>query len=262
MYCYNYPINAITTYNKMDDLLTTRQVQDLLKVDRITIYRMLSDGRLKGIKIGQQWRFTHREVERLLGGSASDVADSTQPDSVFPVHCVQTIQDLYAEVGQVSAMVIDLNGVQVTEASRPSNFCQAILSSPSGREACRSCWQKYARYTQSRQFSSCHAGLQYIGAPIMDRDQPVGVFLTGQFYWQSPDPVEEKERIQYLARQHNIPESTLANCAESIQVVDPSRRASLESWPGTAARAVQSILRERVGFIDRLQKIANLTQYS
>ena len=34
----------------MTDLLTTRQVQDILKVDRITIYRMLQDGRLKGVK--------------------------------------------------------------------------------------------------------------------------------------------------------------------------------------------------------------------
>jgi excisionase family DNA binding protein len=50
----------------MTDLLTTRQVQEILKVDRITIYRMLQDGRLKGVKIGQQWRFARREVERLL----------------------------------------------------------------------------------------------------------------------------------------------------------------------------------------------------
>ncbi len=49
----------------MEDLLTTREVQELLKVDRITIYRMLQDGRLHGMKIGQQWRFPKR-VERLL----------------------------------------------------------------------------------------------------------------------------------------------------------------------------------------------------
>ena len=41
----------------MDVLLTTREVLDMLKVDRITIYRMLQDGRIKGVKIGQQWRF-------------------------------------------------------------------------------------------------------------------------------------------------------------------------------------------------------------
>ncbi|MGB9754636.1 helix-turn-helix domain-containing protein [Roseiflexus castenholzii] len=43
----------------MNDLLTTREVQDLLKLDRTTVYRMLKEGRLTGVKVGQQWRF-HR----------------------------------------------------------------------------------------------------------------------------------------------------------------------------------------------------------
>jgi hypothetical protein len=43
-------------------------------------------------------------------------------------------------------------------------------------------------------------------------------------------------------------------------VIDPSQHARLESWPFSAARAIQSILHERLGFMERLQKIANLTQ--
>ena len=81
----------------MTDLLTTRQVQDLLKVDRITVYRMLQDGRLKGIKIGQQWRFPRAEVERFLGVSPAATAQPAISDPAFPTHCVQTIQDLFAE---------------------------------------------------------------------------------------------------------------------------------------------------------------------
>jgi excisionase family DNA binding protein len=66
----------------MDDLLTTRQVQEILQVDRITIYRMLQDRRLKGVKIGQQWRFARREVERLLNSEVKLTSPSqalTQP---------------------------------------------------------------------------------------------------------------------------------------------------------------------------------------
>ena len=51
----------------MGDLFTVKQVQDLLKVDRITVYRMLQDGRLKGIKVGHQWRFNQSEVQRFFG---------------------------------------------------------------------------------------------------------------------------------------------------------------------------------------------------
>lgn len=243
----------------MDDFLTSRQVQDFLKVDRITVYRMLSDGRLKGVKIGQQWRFPRREVERIFGSEPAAL-EPLQPDPVFPTHCVQTIQDLFSEVGRIGSLVVDLQGVQVTEISRPSAFCQAILGSPSGREACRACWATCSHYTQSRQFSTCHAGLQYIGAPILDRDQPVGVFLAGQFYWEKPDPAEERARVQRLSALHDIPETTLQLAAQSIPVIDPAERSRLETWPLTAARAVQSILRERTGFVERLQRIATLTQ--
>jgi excisionase family DNA binding protein len=50
----------------VDDLLTTRQLQDLLRVDRITIYRMLKDGRLRGFKVGGQWRLSRGEIEIWL----------------------------------------------------------------------------------------------------------------------------------------------------------------------------------------------------
>src|SRR5512146_822815 len=102
----------------MDDLLTTRQVQEILKVDRITVYRMLNDGRLKGVKIGHQWRFPLKEVERMIGVNIP-VEGSAQgnPDPNFPTHCVQTIQDLFAEISQISAVVIDMQGSPLTQMS-------------------------------------------------------------------------------------------------------------------------------------------------
>jgi len=38
----------------MSELLTTHQVQDLLKVDRSTIYRMVEAGRLPAVRVGKQ----------------------------------------------------------------------------------------------------------------------------------------------------------------------------------------------------------------
>ncbi|MGD8518216.1 MAG: helix-turn-helix domain-containing protein, partial [Anaerolineae bacterium] len=52
--------------NTTDALLTTRQLQELLQVDRITIYRMLDDGRLEGFKVGGQWRFSRQAIDQWL----------------------------------------------------------------------------------------------------------------------------------------------------------------------------------------------------
>lgn len=50
-------------------LLSAQQVQDLLHVDRSTVYRMAEDGRLPAIKVGRQWRFPAARIDALLSGT-------------------------------------------------------------------------------------------------------------------------------------------------------------------------------------------------
>ena len=50
----------------MSEFLTTRQLQDILRVDRTTIYRMADDGRIPAVKIGSQWRFPRQSIEGWL----------------------------------------------------------------------------------------------------------------------------------------------------------------------------------------------------
>lgn len=254
----------IAYYNNMDELLTSRQVQQILKVDRITIYRMLQDGRLKGVKIGQQWRFPQSEVDRLLGrNKTEELIPPSIGDAGFPTHCVQTIQDLFSEVSQIPALVVDMGGEPLTGWSNPCELCQALMSAPAGREACRQSWRSFAeRSRDGSQYFTCHAGLQYVGAPLFDKNEQVGLFLVGQFYWQPSDPREENERIHRLSQVIFKTPDTLQKTLSSIQVVPPEQQSKVETWPFTAARAVNSILRERVGFIERLQQIAHLTHIS
>lgn len=248
----------------MDDFLTARQVQDILKVDRITVYRMLNDGRLKGTKIGQQWRFNRRDVDALLAPAAPAALAAQAPaiDSSFPAHCVQTIIDLFAEVGQISALVVDLNGHPLTQVSHPSAFYAALMESISSQQAFAENWAAFARAAlEGSRFFTDHAGMSHAAAVVHDKGQPVAVILAGQFNWQPPAAPEQAERVRKLAAAHNLPVEPLAQAAASVPVIETALHARVESWPKTAARAIESILCERVGFIDRLQQIASLTQF-
>lgn len=257
----------------MTDLLTTRQIQDILKVDRITVYRMLNDGRLKGVKIGQQWRFPADQMDQMIGIRHVSIEEPLPalPDGNFPAHCAQTIQDLFAEVSQISALIVDMQGNPLTQVSNPTRFCQIVLSSALGKSLGHASWQSFAvnsqaiqgsdgRIVEGARFFTCQAGLQYIGAPIYDKEKQVGLFLAGQFYWQPPDPREESERLRRLCAACDIPLEMLQAAAREIPVIDPSQHTRVESWPFTAARAIQSILQERLCFVERLQHIADLTQ--
>ena len=84
----------------MSHLLTTKQVLDLLKIDRTTIYRMLKDGRLTGVKVGNQWRFHRNTVEEMIQNVSSLQAEvSIEANDVLPVHCIQPMQDVFADIG-------------------------------------------------------------------------------------------------------------------------------------------------------------------
>jgi excisionase family DNA binding protein len=244
----------------MEELLTTRQVLELLKVDRITVYRMLQDGRLKGVKIGQQWRFPRSEVDQMLNREAPAPA-VPEPDTSFPTHCVQTIQDLFSDVSQIGAYLIDKDGEPVTQMSGPRAFCQVIMSSPAGLANCRACRKEFLEKSAAGgKYFTCHAGLNHVGAPVQVKGERIGLFLVGPFYWQAADPHEQSERVRRLAIQYDLPEGDLQEAARVVPVIAPDRQAQLDGWPFSAARAVQSILVERTGFMDRLRQIATLTQ--
>ncbi len=54
--------------HEQDDMLTINQAADFLTTTRPTLYRWLREGKVKGIKMGRQWRFKQEELRRFLEG--------------------------------------------------------------------------------------------------------------------------------------------------------------------------------------------------
>ncbi len=238
----------------MDDFLTTRQTQDMLKVDRITIYRMLNDGRLKGTKIGQQWRFPRQEVERLLNGSPESEPVSANN---LPVHCLQTIQDLFSTVSQFSAMLINSQGESITSISHPCAICQMRISSPNILHACQVSHQQFfEQASRGNKRFTCHAGLHYAGRFVHSGDQIAALFIVGGY---RPDdetgPFKNKTLID-----EGFPEEEIKRAYEEVPVLPFEQESKLDTWAEAAAGAFESILQERSAFSHRLKKIADLTQ--
>jgi excisionase family DNA binding protein len=248
----------------MNDFLTTRQVLDILKVDRITIYRMLNDGRLRGTKIGQQWRFSRMDVEKLLNGERLAVTSNKSADETgLPIHCLQTIQNLFASVSQYSAILIGPGGELITEMSNPCKFCQVLKANPIARESCRdsqSSFPEQAKRGNKRYV--CHAGLNYVGTQIIADEDSIGLFITGGYAIQSDNRLVKNQLLPDLSARYNIPENQLTAAFEQVPVLDSEQQIQLELWTASAATAFESILQERSEFAKRLKKIADLTQIS
>jgi excisionase family DNA binding protein len=244
----------------MSDLLTTRQLEEMLQIDRITIYRMIEDGRLKGVKVGNQWRFPRQQVDRLVEGKAEEPDETSSFAKRFPKGCVQSIQDTFAEIAGVGAVTTLPDGQALTEVSNCGPFCRLILGSKMGREGCEASWRILAyQPTGPLPYTTCHAGLLYTRAQITVEDEPVAKLVCGQFYNTTPDPLEEKRRIQMLADNYEIDPEQLAEAARQIPVLPPEQQQKVKEWPIKVAATLGTILNEQAKLTKRLREIAKIS---
>jgi excisionase family DNA binding protein len=247
-----------------DTLLTARQTQELLKVDRTTIYRMLKDGRLNGVKVGKQWRFFTSDVNDLLAGG-KHLGENEIPVSVeaLPLQCMQPVQDVFAEIAEVCAVTTDQYGQPLTRISNSCDFCKLILGSETGRKECMASWQKLAEQQDAApEFMTCHAGLQYARARIEVNGKLIAVLIAGQFKLKAPDPAEEKERFHRLAETYFINEALLTQSARQITVLDDRKVPQLSRWLEKVAHTFEEIASERADLFDRLRQIAEMSVFT
>jgi excisionase family DNA binding protein len=245
----------------VDDLLTTKQLQDLLQVDRITIYRMLNDGRLRGFKVGGQWRFSRREIERWLQGQRADLEagqptfplddQDISPLQALSLSCVQAIQGLCADALDVATVTIDLRGNRLTEVSNSCEFCNLVLSTDAGHRRCTSSWHK----SDSGQAQPCHAGLLCVGRQILVDEQPIAFTAGCQFATQAWQP-----DLSALANDIGLDRQDLESALASVRFVPEGSLPRISRLLQREADTFSEIGHERLKLLSRLQHIAEMSR--
>ena len=257
-----------------DEFLTTKETLDLLKMDRITVYRMLKDGRLTGIRVGSQWRISRSSVDDLLsGGSTKEIISEPKssnpfqtthliPPDILPIYCVQTLQDVFSEIAQVGAVTVKRDGKPLTTISNMQPFCKLIQSCEKGKAACSNFWRELNEKGGSEtQFFQCHAGLQSSSAEIKIGGVFVARLVAGQFYVSAPNPDEERERILKLAEKLGLASNELLTTRLKIQILPESIRLMLGNWLTKMAGTFSHLGHERMDMINRLQQISAMSSY-
>jgi len=257
----------------MTEMLTAKEMQDLLQVDRSTIYRMAEAGHLPAVKVGKQWRFPANLVENWLKnqtaptrpapqvGSVSPKGEPThQADfaSMLPLDCVQLIQDAFAEVLGVMLVVTDLEGQPITRVSNPFPLYDLLAEAENGHTICQETWRELGqmpalepRFTPGFGGLLCARALVRLGNELKAM---VIVFGVAPRDWP-PSPAATQE----LAGMLNLSADQLSDTFDSVFVITPDDQKKVLATIQRIADILAHIGNERMALLGRLSDIARLS---
>jgi excisionase family DNA binding protein len=254
----------------MDDLLTTKQLMELLHLDRTTIYRMLNDGRLPGVRVGGQWRFSRQAIDGWLKdqkpsvaesrGTAETASSAPSPNiEVLPLYCLQPIQEVFAVTSQTGAVTTDLNGIPLTPFSNSCSYCTLIQSTEKGRAACQASWKKLADKSERQpRLEKCHAGLTYARGRVVVQNAFIAMFFVGQFVVDHVADVQSPAHIAKVARACGVDEKQLGATAKDIRILPHARAEQLLNLLQMVADTYSHIGQERLDLMNRLKQVAEI----
>jgi excisionase family DNA binding protein len=195
--------------------LTARDVQELIRVDRSTIYRMAESGRLPAIKIGRQWRFPSNAIHEWLGSTPNGDSDD------LPLSSTQDVADLFAELYGVMVIVTDIAGNPLTSVSNPCGYFSAVSGEASALERCITEWRALGnQYDFEPRLRPSHLGFLCTRAFIRVGNELAGMVISGGI--APGDWPPSAAEIEAIAIESRVPVATVERSIEDVHRLDPS----------------------------------------
>ena len=193
--------------------LTARDVQELIRVDRSTIYRMAESGRLPAIKIGRQWRFPSEAIHEWLG------TPSNGDPGTVPRSSTQNVADLFAELYGVMVIVTDITGNPLTSVSNPCGYFSAVSGEASALERCVTEWKALGdQYDFEPRLRPSHLGFLCTRAFIRVGNELAGMVIAGGIAPEDWPP--SADEIEAIAIESRVPVATVERSIGDVHRLD------------------------------------------
>lgn len=258
----------------MAEMLTAKEMQTLLHVDRSTIYRMAEAGSLPAIKVGKQWRFPSEQVDNWMGKQMAPATLGNRPISpagtvpgkssgtsefaaMLPIECVQLIQETYADLLGVMLVVTDMEGNPLTEVSNPCGLFGAISLIPDAVHKCIESWHDLATSINLEpQFNRSHLGLMCARGMVRVGTELKGMVVAGCVAPAVWPPTASE--LQEMADEFGVEPKLLSDHFEDVYQLSSEQQATVLSYVQRIANIVAHIVGERKVLMGKLEAIADL----
>lgn len=177
------------------------------------------------------------------------------------VSTLQALQDGFASATGIAISFRDPAGRAITQSAAKPRFCELILATDAGEQACR---ESHAEAVQlvdaadSPRLFACHAGLSQFVAPIVLHQEQLGAIIVGD----RPRTPLPDARLAELAEAFGLDTAELAAASEDLIAWSDRRMAAATSFIQQLANTLAELchnayqLRCRVGDLATMHDIA------
>jgi excisionase family DNA binding protein len=245
----------VTTY------LTAKDLQDLIRVDKSTIYRMAEDGRLPAVKVGRQWRFPEREVMGWLGADTGNAPMHVEHNlrELVSEELAASVADVTAAALGVTVVITDMDGRPLAPVANPCGLFDAVAADPAVLPRCIATWRKYGSVPDLvPRFGPSEFGFLCARAFVRRDTRLLGMVIAGGVapdVW--PPAADEVARI---ATTLGVTESLIADHAGEVFHLNHADQARLLGLLPRAALLVSQIAEEAGAMAGTLTAIAGLAE--
>jgi excisionase family DNA binding protein len=223
--------------------LTTRDLQDLIRVDKSTIYRMAEDGRLPAVKVGRQWRFPEAAVREMLGHlpqpEPSRASNRPLIEALDPT-ATQAVADLAADALGAMVVITGMDGQPLSDVANPCGLFGAVAAEP----------DVIPKFRRSHFEFLCARSFIRVGNELL------GMVIVGGLAPEVWPP--DAAHIESIADELGVATELVAEHIDEVFYLDSSEQQRiLDLLPGFAV--VLSHMAENAGqLVGRLDAIASL----
>lgn len=129
----------------MRAMLSAAEVERLLGVDASTVYRMAADGRLPGIRVGRQWRFSAEAIDGILRPDGSHTTAPRVRAGHGGPSAETAVLEAFAPTLGVSMVVTDMLGEPITPLVNPAPAIAGRFDETDFRATCAQEWAGFAQ---------------------------------------------------------------------------------------------------------------------
>jgi excisionase family DNA binding protein len=246
-------------------MLTTKDLQQLLHVDRSTIYRMAEAGDLPGVKVGRQWRFPAERVNRWLADR--NMKPSRDPETLngngdvlsnlLPTEYITSMGDLFGEMLGVMVVVTDMEGAPLAEPSHQCGLFRLINEQPGAVARCVAGWRDLAQDLDlAPRFAPSHLGLLCARSYVRVGSELRGIILAGGIAPEQWPP--SRPDIKQISLDFDVDAGAILAHVDEVYHLDAAAQQRVLNLLPRLARFLSEVANERTRLLSKLDAIAAL----